>query len=88
MQQKLDEILSELRRLLETESLSPDQLSELRTKLGDIQTSLVPSQVDEVPNTASARQSMDELMTSFEGAHPQLTNALGRIADLLSQIGI
>lgn len=85
MRQKLDEILAELHAQLETvDDLNEEQLQQLRAAALEIQETLDQSDV----SSASLAERLDEATRQFSHSHPTLTNTVGRIAHLLSQMGI
>ncbi|MFO0943957.1 MAG: DUF4404 family protein [Pirellulales bacterium] len=85
MRQTLDETLSELhQQLASAKELDEAQRIKLRQALEEIQQTLDNSQV----SSASLATQLKQAVAQFENSHPQLTNSIGRIADLLSQMGI
>ncbi len=69
--------------LSDAEHLDPDEVERLRGTMAEIQTAL-ESQSDE-SEVLSNR--ISDSARHFEESHPQLTNTLGRIADMLQQMG-
>lgn len=85
MRQKLEEILAELHTQLENiDDLDESQIQMLQSAAQEIQTTLDHSDV----SSASLAQRLEEATRQFSQSHPTLTNTVGRIADLLSQMGI
>lgn len=85
MRQTLDETLSELhQQLASAQDLDEAQRIKLRQALEEIQRTLDNSQI----SSASLATQLKQAVAQFENSHPQLTNSIGRIADLLSQMGI
>ena len=72
------------RELEESEHLDSAQIARLRATMDDIQTAIAKN-TEHAP-TLSERVS--ESATEFETSHPRLTNILGRVADMLQQMGI
>ena len=85
MRQTLDETLQELHeQLVNVEDLDDEQVDKLRHALAEIKETLDEKDV----NSASLAERMQEATLQFRDSHPLLTNTVGRIADLLSQMGI
>ncbi|MEZ6135844.1 MAG: DUF4404 family protein [Pirellulaceae bacterium] len=85
MRQKLEEVLAQLHAELENvDGLDDEQIVMLRTAAAEIQTTLDHADV----NSASLAQRLEEATRQFSQSHPTLTNTVGRIADILSQMGI
>lgn len=72
------------RELKQTEQLDPDEVSRLRETMHEIQMAL--NRDEEDAPTLSHR--VNESARHFEESHPALTHTLGRIADMLQQMGI
>ena len=72
------------RELSQTEHLDPDEAAQLRATMHEIQTALGRDE-QHVP-ALSGR--VNESARHFEETHPRLTETLGRIADMLQQMGI
>lgn len=85
MRQKLEATLQELHDYLaNAKDIDETQAEMLRTALGEIQSTLDSQEVD----SSSLAHSLVDRTLSFSETHPTLTNAVGRMADLLSQMGI
>jgi uncharacterized protein (DUF2336 family) len=85
MRQTLEETLNELRQqLLDSASLDPEQREQLRQAADEIHTTLDDSTV----SSHGLAERLQKATIHFEHTHPQLTNTIGRIADLLAQMGI
>lgn len=85
MRQTLDETLDELhQQLQDAGNLDPDQKERLRQAAKEIQTTLDDSSV----SSYGLAERLQKATVHFEHTHPQLTNTIGRIADLLAQLGI
>ncbi|TWT81769.1 hypothetical protein CA13_32220 [Planctomycetes bacterium CA13] len=70
--------------LEEAENLDTSDVERLRATMKEIQ-SVIDEQADG-PTTLSKQ--VTDSARSFEESHPVLTNTLGRIADMLQQMGI
>ncbi|OYP35342.1 DUF4404 family protein [Rhodopirellula sp. MGV] len=85
MRKDLDEALRQLHSTLESiQDLEPDEAARLRQAVDEIASTLDENDVD----SGSLARSMQEQTASFQESHPQLTMTVGRIADILSQMGI
>lgn len=85
MRTQLEETLEQLRQQLsEIDSLDSDERDRLQAAVTEIQESL---DADEVSSQSLAER-LSEATAHFSEAHPTLTNSVGRIADMLSQMGI
>ena len=72
------------RELSESEHLDAQEVEKLRTTMGEIQ--VVLDQQSDQPASLSDRVSSSA--KRFEESHPRLTETLGRVADILQQMGI
>jgi hypothetical protein len=85
MREKLETTLAELhQQLLSVADLDEQERLQLRQAAEEIQRTLDDAEV----NSFSLAQRLQQATAHFEHSHPQLTNTVGRIADLLSQLGI
>ena len=85
MRQTLEETLLELHEQLSTaENLGPEQREMLRSAASEIQDALQ----DKGGTTTGIAHRLQEATEQLKVSHPVLTNTVGRVADLLSQIGI
>ena len=85
MRQTLDETLTELQdQLAHLKDLDQEQLEKLRAAAQQISDTLDHQDV----SSATLAQRLQEATRQFEQSHPQLTTTVGRIADLLAQLGI
>ncbi len=85
MRQTLDSTLKDLHdQLANVEDLDADQIQMLKTALAEINDTLDQQDV----SSATLAGSLQEATQQFSGTHPLLTNTIGRMADLLSQMGI
>lgn len=77
--------LTTVRRELESaEDLDPAEVDKLRQTVHDIE-AVLKRQSDPAP---SIGHRLSESATHFEQTHPRLTLTIGRIADMLQQMGI
>jgi uncharacterized protein YpuA (DUF1002 family) len=85
MRQRLEDTLRELHeQLAEANDLDAEQRELLRDTLSEIQATLDDSNV----SSTTLAQRLQEATMHFSETHPTLTQTAGRIADLLSQMGI
>ncbi|MCO8124889.1 DUF4404 family protein [Stieleria sp. TO1_6] len=85
MRQELEEALTQLKSALDSiENLGPDEAEHLRRAVGQISATLDEQDV----NSATLAKQLQEQTGSFQESHPVLTQTIGRIADMLSQMGI
>lgn len=69
-----------------SEDISPRERELLETLASDIEKVLDDEQASEHPDTLAGR--LRELTADFEKSHPNLTFAIGAVADALSRLGI
>ncbi len=85
MRPELEETLSQLHLQLESiDDLDEAEVERLRAAAHEIQSTLDRSDI----SSASLAERLQEATSKFSQSHPVLTNTVGRIADLLSQMGI
>lgn len=85
MRTELEEALQQLHAALESiETLAPDEADRLRRAVSEISDTLDEGEVD----SATLAKRLQEQTESFQESHPVLTQTVGRIADMLSQMGI
>lgn len=85
MRESLQETLLQLHELLASEQqLDADQLAMLRSAAVEIEETLDRADV----NSAELAQQMQTRSLTFSETHPVLAQTIGRVADLLSQMGI
>ena len=85
MRQTLDEILDELHsQLANADDLEETQRQKLREAAEEIQATLDDSSI----SSYGLAERLQKATAHFEHTHPRLTNTVGRIADLLAQMGI
>lgn len=83
--QQLDEALTQLhQQLADADHLDRDQVAALRATVAEIQAVLEREERSETSLAARMR----EAARHFEDSHPTLTNTVGRVADMLAQMGI
>ncbi|TWU11008.1 DUF4404 family protein [Allorhodopirellula heiligendammensis] len=85
MRTQLEETLQQLRaQLAGLESLAPEQRRQLQTTVDEIEHSLDEQDV----SSHSIATRLSDATAEFQESHPSLTNSVGRIADMLAQMGI
>ena len=85
MRTELHEALRQLHSALESiDSLEPDEVARLRRAAEQISSTLDEGDVD----SATLAKRLQEQTEAFQESHPVLTQTVGRIADMLSQMGI
>lgn len=85
MRVQLEQTLDELHhQLAEIETLESDDRERLQQAVKEIQQSLDKEDV----SSFSLAERLREATTQFTEAHPTIANSVGRIADMLSQMGI
>jgi hypothetical protein len=85
MRNELDEALQQLHSALASiDSLEPDEAERLRRAASEISGTLDRKDVD----SATLARKLYAQTESFQDSHPVLTQTVGRIADMLSQMGI
>jgi hypothetical protein len=85
MPEHLRETLADLHReLAATEAIDAELDSELRATLEEIRAKLAGDEALEQPLLERVR----DLMLRFEGAHPTLSEAVGRVVQTLARLGI
>lgn len=85
MREELEETIRQLRAELEnTEHMDASEAAELQRALDEISSSL------DKPETSSASlaEMLNEQTRAFQKSHPVLTQTVGRLADMLAQMGI
>jgi hypothetical protein len=70
-------------QLAESDHLDPGDVEKLRETIGEIQAVLGEQQQD-----GSLSDRVSSSARKFEESHPVLTKTLGRVADMLQQMGI
>ena len=85
MRESLSETLKNLHEQLAAEkTLDAEQVAMLRSAVDEIEETLDNAEV----NSHDLAQRMQENSLTFSESHPVLVQTIGRIADLLSQMGI
>ena len=85
MRSELEEALKQLHSALESiDNLEPDEAETLRRAATEISSTLDENDVD----SATLAKRLQEQTESFQESHPVLTQTVGRIADMLAQMGI
>lgn len=85
MRESLNETLRNLREQLAGEqSLDAEQIALLRRAAEEIEETLDRSDID----SRELAEQMRDNSLSFKDTHPVLVQTIGRVADLLSQMGI
>ncbi len=85
MRTQIEETLNHLRdQLASFDSLDPEHREQLQASVDEIERSLDQQDV----NSQSLAERMSEATAEFQESYPSLTNNIGRIADMLSQMGI
>lgn len=84
MQKRLDQTLQELHdQLASAETLTDAQRESMHNLVADIQAALIDNSSQQ-----GVGDRLNEAALQLETSHPTLTNTIGRVVDLLSQIGI
>jgi F0F1-type ATP synthase membrane subunit b/b' len=84
----IDKIIGEIEARIRAESISNDRKRELQQLLAKLKTEIYAR---EKQNLAPLKSSVGELQTSVEGfeqSHPKLVEAVNRISNTLSNLGI
>ncbi|KAA1258975.1 hypothetical protein LF1_15000 [Rubripirellula obstinata] len=85
MRTELEKTLDQLHlQLQDVSELDEDEREQLRETIAKIKSSLDESEV----NSHSLATGLQTATQSFSDTHPKLTENLGRVADMLSQMGI
>lgn len=85
MRTQLEETLDQLRlQLASVEDLDAEERERLQAAVNEIQNSLDRTEVD----SQSLAQRLSDATAHFQESHPALTNSVGRVADMLAQMGI
>ena len=85
MRTELEESIKQLETALESvENLEPDEADRLRRAVAEISSTLDEQDVD----SATLAKRLHEQTEAFQDSHPVLTQTVGRLADMLAQMGI
>lgn len=89
MRVQLEQTLNELHsHLADIKTLESDERERLQQAVEEIQQSLDQDDVSSLSLAERLAEGLDEATTQFSEAHPTIANSVGRIADMLSQMGI
>ncbi|QDT08033.1 hypothetical protein K227x_64630 [Rubripirellula lacrimiformis] len=72
------------RELSDAQDLDPQDVEKLQTTMAEIEVVLKKNS----QTTSQLSDNVTHAATTFEQSHPRLTETLGRIADMLQQMGI
>src|SRR5262245_15417647 len=87
--QRLLQTLQELRQeLSQTEGVDPETLAELQQLTDDLQQKARAGGRLSSGEVEPASSGLNDLLLKFEADHPQLSVAIGRVADALAAMGI
>jgi hypothetical protein len=87
--ERLLETLNQLHvELSQAESVDPEVLRRWRAVTDDIQTALDKHEQTSAVDLEPASRGLKDLLLRFESEHPQLSVAIGRVADALAAMGI
>jgi uncharacterized protein DUF4404 len=87
--QRLLQTLDELRaEVSQTESVDPETLSLLESKMRELQRELEKHGAKRVAEIEPAAGGLKDALLKFESEHPQLSVAVGKVADALAAMGI
>ncbi len=85
-----EQLQATLRRLHDelsrTEGVEPDTLARLRTITDEMQRAL--DEREDPADVESSASGLKSLLLKFESEHPQMSDAIGRVADALAAMGI
>jgi hypothetical protein len=85
---RLLETLAELRaNLAQAENVDPETIARLETLTADIERELGKPGAEKPKEPTSSHGLKDKLL-EFEAEHPQLSVAIGKVADALAAMGI
>jgi hypothetical protein len=74
--------------LAQAEPADPEVAARLRAITDDIERALGQREPATAAKLAPASSGLNDLMLKFESEHPQLSVAIGRVADALAAMGI
>jgi Domain of unknown function (DUF4404) len=87
--QRLLQTLAELRAEIErAESVDPETAAQLESAMRDLQSEIDKRGVKQTADIAPASSGLKDALLKFESEHPQLSVAVGRVADALAAMGI
>ncbi len=84
LRQQLEQLHAELEH---ADSVDPETREQLRDLQGHIEHLLASPAPDRARQYPSFRKRVDDAIVQFEATHPELTIALGKVADSLAQLG-
>lgn len=85
MQSDLEDALRQLHVALESiDNLDAEEVARLKQAASEIEATLDSQDVD----SASLAKMLQQQTDAFQQSHPVLTRTVGRVADMLSQMGI
>jgi hypothetical protein len=87
--QRLLQTLEELHQeISQTEGVDPETLTELQQLMDDLQQKLRSGGKLSTREVEPSSSGLNDLLLKFEADHPQLSVAVGRVADALAAMGI
>ncbi len=87
--QRLLQTLAELRaEVAQAESVDPETALLLESAMRDLQTELDKRGIKEAAEIEPASSGLKDALLKFESEHPQLSDAVGKVADALAAMGI
>lgn len=87
--QRLLQTLEELRaEVSQTESVDPETLALLEQAMRELQSELDKRSLKRPADIGPVSKGLKESLLKFESEHPQLSVALGKVADALAAMGI
>jgi hypothetical protein len=87
--QRLLQTLAELRaEVANADSVDPETAGLLESAIRDLQAELDKRGVKASPDIEPASSGLKDVLLKFESEHPQLSVAVGKVADALAAMGI
>jgi hypothetical protein len=87
--QRLLQTLAELRaEVARAESVDPETAALLESAVRDLQSELEKRGVKQPADIKPASSGLKDVLLKFESEHPQLSVAVGKVADALAAMGI
>ena len=87
--QRLLQTLAELRaEVTQAESVDPETAALLESAMRDLQDELDKRGIKQVADIEPASSGLKDALLKFESEHPQLSAAVGKVADALAAMGI
>jgi hypothetical protein len=87
--QRLLQTLEELRsEVAQTETVDPDTVAQLESAMADLQRELDKHGAKRSANVEPASSGLKDALLKFESEHPELSVAVGKVADALAAMGI